>query len=249
MQVRWWWPVAGAGMATAVIAAAGLDPLVAGWLRDLNRSAGGALHDRWWGWLAYRLPAWITAAIVVVGAAALVVGLASPARRRLVRAGGWWLLALLLGPGLLVNVALKDGWGRPRPRETVGFGGTQAFHQPWQPGVGHSLPSGHAAVPALLAVGAWLGLRRRRRLALVAAVAGGALTVWIGGVRMLAGAHWLSDVVWAIALAAAVALATSRLWSPAAGGDLGEDAGEAVQRPDHEAAPAPALALDHHLHG
>ena len=62
--------------------------------------------------------------------------------RRVRRAGGplsWWrspgvpgraavflVLSLLLGPGLLVNVILKDNWGRPRPGSVVEFGGTQS---------------------------------------------------------------------------------------------------------------------------
>jgi membrane-associated PAP2 superfamily phosphatase len=44
------------------------------------------------------------------------------------------ILAVALGPGLLVNGLLKPGWGRPRPRQVEQFGGPRAFQPWWQPG-------------------------------------------------------------------------------------------------------------------
>ena len=38
------------------------------------------------------------------------------------RATAFLLLALALGPGLIVNTALKDHWGRARPSQVVEFG-------------------------------------------------------------------------------------------------------------------------------
>ena len=37
------------------------------------------------------------------------------------------IACLGIGPGLVTNVALKDHWGRARPREVVEFGGTKVF--------------------------------------------------------------------------------------------------------------------------
>ena len=34
-------------------------------------------------------------------------------------------LSLIVGPGILVNLILKDHWGRPRPVHVTMFGGTQ----------------------------------------------------------------------------------------------------------------------------
>ena len=59
------------------------------------------------------------------------------------------LIFLALGPGLVVNVLLKDQLGRARPREVVEFGGSHQFTQFWQPGTAggnSSFPSGHAAI-------------------------------------------------------------------------------------------------------
>ncbi|MFB3907551.1 MAG: phosphatase PAP2 family protein [Candidatus Eisenbacteria bacterium] len=58
-------------------------------------------------------------------------------------------LVLALGPGLVVNTALKDHWGRPRPRELREFGGTAAYQgveDPGTPGKGKAFPSGHASM-------------------------------------------------------------------------------------------------------
>lgn len=60
-------------------------------------------------------------------------------------------LVLIFGPGLLVNLILKEHWGRPRPKEVEQFGGKHTFHPFWKPNrksPGHctrSFPSGHAA--------------------------------------------------------------------------------------------------------
>jgi len=41
------------------------------------------------------------------------------------------LLCFALGPGLLVNVILKDHWGRPRPICITQFGGKNTYQKPW----------------------------------------------------------------------------------------------------------------------
>src|SRR5258707_888701 len=43
------------------------------------------------------------------------------------RVGAFLLLALALGPGVLVNSVLKEHWGRARPSQVIAFGGTQEF--------------------------------------------------------------------------------------------------------------------------
>jgi len=130
-------------------------------------------------------------AIVVLTAAAL----AAWKRRR--RAALYLLLALALGPGLVVNTVLKDHWGRARPTQIVEFGGTQKFTPAFVPAdqcaTNCSFPAGDPAVGFFLVSAALLvpGLTTRR-WAIAGAVAAGAA---LGLMRIAQGGHFLSDVI------------------------------------------------------
>lgn len=50
---------------------------------------------------------------------------------QMIRSALYLLLCFSLGPGLLVNVILKDHWGRPRPVQVTQFGGNKTFQKPW----------------------------------------------------------------------------------------------------------------------
>ena len=105
-------------------------------------------------------------------------------------------LSLALGPGLLVNVALKDHWHRPRPVQVREFGGAQPFRPVGWPGgscarncsfvSGEGASSFWSVAPALMAPPAW------RAAALAAALAYAAAT---GLLRMAFGGHFLSDTL------------------------------------------------------
>lgn len=111
-----------------------------------------------------------------------------------------WLmlyLALLLGPGLLVNGILKGEFHRARPLQIEEFNGrrdfTPAFVISDQCRTNCAFVSGHAAQAFyLLAFG--LAFPRQRRRWMVAALAFGAV---MGLSRMMVGAHFLSDIVFA----------------------------------------------------
>src|SRR6185369_921132 len=49
------------------------------------------------------------------------------------RATVFLIATLALAPGLLVNVLLKDHWGRPRPIDVTQLGGDQKFVAWWDP--------------------------------------------------------------------------------------------------------------------
>lgn len=137
---------------------------------------------------------------VVIGVPALY--LVSALRRRPWaridgRAAAFLLLSLALGPGLVVNAAFKDHWGRARPAQVTEFGGTRQFTPAPLPSDqcarNCSFPAGHPAVGFYLVSFAFLVREaRRRRLAAGAAIAAGAL---IGLVRLMQGGHFLSDVI------------------------------------------------------
>ena len=110
------------------------------------------------------------------------------------------LCCLLLGPGLLVNVVLKDNsFGRPRPHQTLDYGGQHdyvaVFEYSDQCQKNCSFTSGHASIVFLLVAVFWL--TALRRYVFLGVVLGGLL----GLMRIAQGAHFLSDVVfsfWAV---------------------------------------------------
>ncbi|TPW01688.1 MAG: superfamily protein, partial [bacterium] len=99
-------------------------------------------------------------------------------------------------PGLIVNLILKDHWGRPRPSTIAEFFGPNHYVPPFlisdQCLDNCSFPSGHAALGFWLVAFALLTPPVRRRRALWAALVFGAM---VGLVRIAQGGHFLSDVL------------------------------------------------------
>lgn len=108
------------------------------------------------------------------------------------------LATLIVGPGLVANVLLKDQMGRARPSQTEMFGGTKVFTPPLvatnQCEKNCSFVSGEASSMFAVFFGLAMVAGTRAR-ALVAA--GIALGSFAGLIRMSQGAHFLSDVVFA----------------------------------------------------
>ena len=104
------------------------------------------------------------------------------------------LLAVVLGPGLMVNAVFKDHWGRARPMQTVQFGGEKQFTPAWvisdQCEKNCSFVCGDASVGFVLLAFAFVSRHPRRWLAL-GLLAGG----FYGFMRMGQGGHFLSDVI------------------------------------------------------
>lgn len=128
--------------------------------------------------------------------AGLLVARLTPSLRRWRRPFGYLVLVLVCGPGLLVNVVLKDhSLDRPRPNQIEPFGGTAAFapfgHYSGECERNCSFVSGHAAIAFFPIAFAWTSGRRRW---LLIGVAAGALA---GSFRILQGGHFVSDVVFA----------------------------------------------------
>jgi membrane-associated phospholipid phosphatase len=133
--------------------------------------------------------------------------------------GAWFLLVtLLLGPGLIVNLGLKDHSHRPRPVHVLEFGGEAPF-MPWESFDGAcakncSFASGEAAqgfwmvAPALLTPPPW------RPLAIVAALAFG---FGASLLRVATGGHFLSDVTAGGLIALIVVFGLKRAFWPRGG--------------------------------
>ena len=128
------------------------------------------------------------------------------------------IATLAIGPGLVVNLGLKDHLHRPRPIHVVEFGGSDEF-RPWYRFDGAcksncSFVSGEAAsgfwmvAPALVAPPPWRAL----------AVAG-ALVFGVGAsvLRLAFGGHFLSDVLLGGLISLWIVLVARRLLWPKGG--------------------------------
>ncbi len=111
-----------------------------------------------------------------------------------------------LGPGLLVNVIIKQVWGRARPWRVTEFGGDLRYSQPWQISdqctASCSFVSGEMAGATALALVAAMVLRANRRvmgagLYTMGVALAAAVPVFTAWQRIASGKHFLSDVVFA----------------------------------------------------
>ncbi|ANQ85327.1 phosphatase PAP2 family protein [Azoarcus olearius] len=122
--------------------------------------------------------------------------LRSPAARRRRIQVGYLLVAMALGPGLFVDVGLKDYWGRARPAKVEAFGGASTFSPALVPSNqcdgNCSFVSGHASAGFyLVSLGFLGGAAARRRWVLVGLAAGAVF----GLGRISQGGHFLTDIV------------------------------------------------------
>jgi lipid A 4'-phosphatase len=143
---------------------------------------------------------WIGTILVAPAVASLIVKFILPQRKMVVsgRAVVFLISTLALAPGLLVNVGLKEHWNRPRPIDVRQLGGDETFVAWWDPrgdcASNCSFVSGDVAGAAWTFAPAALAPPQWRALAYGAAFA---LTVGMGAVRVMAGAHFVSDVLFA----------------------------------------------------
>jgi membrane-associated PAP2 superfamily phosphatase len=140
-------------------------------------------------------------AILAAPACITVIGKYFLPRRRMLidgRVALFLAATLALGPGLITNVILKDQWGRERPIDVTEFGGEGHFTPWWDPRgdcqYNCSFVAGEPAgafwtlAPAALVPPQW------RALAYAGALAFG---IGIGALRIAAGGHFFTDVVFA----------------------------------------------------
>lgn len=157
-------------------------------------------------WLQlYGASSWITASLIAIGLVALAAGVLR-GRALWRRYGTFVLLAVVLGPGLLINTVFKDHWERPRPRDVIEFAGSLHYQvAPLRGEGGSSFPCGHCSVGFLYALGWWVWRGRRPALAAASLAVGLIVGLALGLGRMAAGGHFLSDVLWAALIAYALA--------------------------------------------
>ncbi|MDP2411297.1 MAG: phosphatase PAP2 family protein [Pseudolabrys sp.] len=142
----------------------------------------------------------VSTILVAAAVIALVVKLVLPRHKMLMpgRAVLFLIATMALGPGLLVNVVLKETWNRPRPIDVRQLGGVETFVPWWDPrgdcGKNCSFVSGDVSgafwtlAPAALAPPQWRAAAYGAALAL-----GTAMSAF----RVIAGGHFVSDAIFA----------------------------------------------------
>lgn len=144
-------------------------------------------------------PAWI---IGLSSFIFCIYSFVNPKVKKWQRATLFLSLTFLMGCGLIVNVLLKDHWGRPRPRQLIEFGGSH-FYSPYylphfifENSNEKSFPSGHASCGFYFFSLAFLGAHYKKRwlffLGLTLAFGLGTL---LSLSRIAEGGHFLSDTL------------------------------------------------------
>ena len=143
---------------------------------------------------------WLIALVALPAFGALAIKLVQPRRplRLPGRAIALMIITLALAPGVVANLILKEHWHRPRPIDVAEFGGDEHFRAWWDPrgdcakncSFVAGEPSGAfwTLAPAVLLPPPW------RAAGVAAALVFGAA---VGVLRMAAGAHFFTDVVFA----------------------------------------------------
>ncbi|MEI8393794.1 MAG: phosphatase PAP2 family protein [Rhodospirillaceae bacterium] len=121
------------------------------------------------------------------------------------------VLALVIGPGLVTNLLLKETWSRARPSQIQEFGGPLKFSPALvmsnQCEHNCSFVSGDASIGFFLHSFAYVARRRQREIFF-----GGLATgLLIGLCRIAEGAHFLSDILYAGAFMVAASAAVHAL--------------------------------------
>jgi lipid A 4'-phosphatase len=176
-----------------------LDP----WVSEFFYAGHGFFpaNEMWFVKAIYHGIPWAGRLVFVGAVLILILAVLMPSKvsRRHWRRAAAVVTVVVLGIGLLVHTVLKDGMGRPRPREVQVFAGPTVFVPVFVPSqfcqTNCSFVSGHAAVGfALMSFGIF-GVRRKRQFWLYTSLFAGGL---IGLARIAQGGHFLSDIVFSL---------------------------------------------------
>lgn len=183
-----------------------IDITVSSWFYDPATKSFPARQDPFAEWVRKRMPYFLFAAIgYVIALWAAGEWLKDTLLGVSRRIAAYLVLSLALGPGLIVNVILKDSWGRPRPSTIREFGGSNYFVPPLvitdQCDTNCSFSSGHGALGFWPVAFALLAPPRWRPWAVAAALVFGAM---VGLVRIAQGGHFLSDVAFSAVITVGV---------------------------------------------
>ncbi len=197
------------------------------WLTKADMKAARSIYETFQGWSAVENLPWSIVytyapfpGLVLAGGAlfVFVAGFFEQILRPYRKQAAFLVLMLVLGPGLLVNVILKDNMGRARPTDIIEFGGSYQYSEPWQYGVSpnqKSFPSGHASIAFYMMAPWFIYRNRHKKLGLIFLGFGLSFGALVGYSRMVQGGHYLSDVLWAGGLVYLCGLVLSWVLYPA----------------------------------
>ncbi|MBN2829452.1 MAG: phosphatase PAP2 family protein [Candidatus Cloacimonetes bacterium] len=166
--------------------------------RFWNKTAGWFMGDAFpWKQLYHfgNLPA------LILSLTALVVLTLSFFKRnyeRFQKLTAYLVLVMLIAPGIIINGALKQNWGRPRPRDLIEFNGHYQYEKVLEydkSSGGNSFPCGHASMGFYFFAPALLFRKKKWKFYLIL-MFGWILGLSIGLARMIQGGHFASDVLW-----------------------------------------------------
>lgn len=207
---------------------------------DVDRRVAAHFYRPEAGWYLAKAPVWAwlytygTIPGLILTLTALLVSLAGLYVQRLKPLSRPCLLVVLttiIAAGLLVNAVLKQYWGRPRPDQTIEFGGKWAYRPifpPGPPGKGASFPCGHCTMGFVFL--SMAGFYRQNKVAAVSGLAAGVvLGVLLSAARIAQGAHFLSDTIWSMGIVAMTVSILYAYFSPRSQEDR-KDAGRPIVR-------------------
>lgn len=117
------------------------------------------------------------------------------------------ILTLSMGAGFITHLALKDQWGRPRPKQVKEFGGSQNFRPFYQPNFfkqpmpSRSFPCGHCTTGFFFFALALIGKRMKNNtLKRIGFTLAWSLGIALSVARIAQGGHFFSDTVFSAAI-------------------------------------------------
>ena len=111
------------------------------------------------------------------------------------------ILAILLGPGAIINGILKPNFGRPRPYAIERYGESEQFLKILEFGKeGNSFPSGHASAGFVLTILFYVFYCHRKKLAWLSLAGSLLLGLILSVARIAQGGHFASDVFWSFSI-------------------------------------------------
>jgi membrane-associated PAP2 superfamily phosphatase len=146
-------------------------------------------------YIAGPLPGWI----VVIASS---IGLCIPKYKQFRRIFIYLIATLAIGSGLIVHAALKENWGRPRPKQVLEFGGKELFRPFYKPNFEETLDkhrsfaSGHVTMGFFFFTFYFIGRKRHNRaLQWFGIGCSFFLGFLLSYARIAQGGHFLSDAV------------------------------------------------------